>query len=409
MTTVENLSHASLPSPTVHVPKVEDNNSVYDSDDGQLRDSPLLKPMRPNLEPSPSPPPAVSQVSPDSSPGRKASNRSKVRPSQSDAVLVAFMDGGKHPEIAIGAGMEPLPSDDDSPEGSVKAIEVIFRRSPDLTALAAGALAHVDRHAQDKSVAPAPAAAAGGGGGEGGGNKTSTIPSGDSRLGASPHLDGDAMDGVVKPRIPPMSTGSSYAPTMRRAPTSSDTPSKVETSPSNVAGELPPIQALSPQSGPHGIGAVPITLPGLRDQLGDLNQLGEAISSTEPSFSQSPQVRPPPRFSTSLTGQATSPTPLSPTDFRRDLPSPSHNVSSYYAPSNYRKPSQSDGGPGYVSNADYSSSNTETPSTDQSASTPALGIDRMSIDGITNPQIGGFQCTYVGCTAQPFQTQVRRN
>jgi hypothetical protein len=30
----------------------------------------------------------------------------------------------------------------------------------------------------------------------------------------------------------------------------------------------------------------------------------------------------------------------------------------------------------------------------------------MSIDGITNPQIGGFQCTYPGCTAQPFQTQV---
>jgi hypothetical protein len=35
-----------------------------------------------------------------------------------------------------------------------------------------------------------------------------------------------------------------------------------------------------------------------------------------------------------------------------------------------------------------------------------MAIDRMSIDGITNPQIGGYQCTYPGCTAQAFQTQV---
>jgi hypothetical protein len=70
----------------------------------------------------------------------------------------------------------------------------------------------------------------------------------------------------------------------------------------------------------------------------------------------------------------------------------------------WRRPSQVDT-PQY---ADYSSSNTETPSTDHSVSTPAMamGIDRMSIDNMTNPQIGGFQCTYPGCTAQPFQTQV---
>ena len=35
-------------------------------------------------------------------------------------------------------------------------------------------------------------------------------------------------------------------------------------------------------------------------------------------------------------------------------------------------------------------------------------LNRMSVDGITNPQIGGFICTYPGCTAQPFQTQVSR-
>jgi hypothetical protein len=34
-------------------------DDVYDPDDVGLRDSPLLKPMRPSLQPSPSPPPIV--------------------------------------------------------------------------------------------------------------------------------------------------------------------------------------------------------------------------------------------------------------------------------------------------------------------------------------------------------------
>ena len=45
----------------------------------------------------------------------------------------------------------------------------------------------------------------------------------------------------------------------------------------------------------------------------------------------------------------------------------------------------------------------ESPSTDKSGSTLAIAVDRMSVDGITNP---GFQCTYPGCTAQPFLTRV---
>ncbi|KIN03150.1 hypothetical protein OIDMADRAFT_160726 [Oidiodendron maius Zn] len=36
-------------------------------------------------------------------------------------------------------------------------------------------------------------------------------------------------------------------------------------------------------------------------------------------------------------------------------------------------------------------------------------LNRTSVDGITNPQIGGFICTYPGCTAQPFQTQYLLN
>jgi hypothetical protein len=59
-------------------------------------------------------------------PGRKVSNRSKHRPGQGDAVLVSFMDGGKHTNIARPAGDEPLASDNEENEDSPKgpAIEV---------------------------------------------------------------------------------------------------------------------------------------------------------------------------------------------------------------------------------------------------------------------------------------------
>lgn len=121
-------------------------------------------------------------------------------------------------------------------------------------------------------------------------------------------------------------------------------------------------------------------------------------------FLSRPPARPPPRFPTAP-GHGSP--PKSPNDaYRRELPSPGRF---YFNASSHRRPSQPDG-PQYSSAGDYSSSNTETPSTDQSISTPAtIGIDRMSIDGITNPQIGGFQCTYPGCTAQPFQTQYLLN
>jgi hypothetical protein len=98
------------------------------------------------------------------------------------------------------------------------------------------------------------------------------------------------------------------------------------------------------------------------------------------------------------------------------LPSPGRNnvaASPYYYNHNPRRPSQaSEGLPYGATPGDYSSSATETPSTDQSGSTPGgipAGIDRMSIDGITNPQIGGFMCTYPGCTSQAFQTQYLLN
>jgi len=53
---------------------------VYDPDDVGLRDSPLLKPMRLDLQPSPSPPAVPLQVNLESGLDRKGSNRSKNEP-----------------------------------------------------------------------------------------------------------------------------------------------------------------------------------------------------------------------------------------------------------------------------------------------------------------------------------------
>ncbi|KAH8790393.1 hypothetical protein F5882DRAFT_517283 [Hyaloscypha sp. PMI_1271] len=57
-------------------------------------------------------------------PVRKGSNRTKYRPSQGDAVLVSFMAGGKHSDIARHAGDQPLASDNEEGEEPVKGTEV---------------------------------------------------------------------------------------------------------------------------------------------------------------------------------------------------------------------------------------------------------------------------------------------
>ncbi|KAH8789964.1 hypothetical protein F5882DRAFT_401525 [Hyaloscypha sp. PMI_1271] len=75
-------------------------DDVYDPDDVGLRDSPLLKPMRPSLQPSPSPPPTVPL--PQSGPNSGQS--------QGAAVLIY---GGKHPDIAAPGWDELLASIDE--------------------------------------------------------------------------------------------------------------------------------------------------------------------------------------------------------------------------------------------------------------------------------------------------------
>jgi hypothetical protein len=45
----------------------------------------------------------------------------------------------------------------------------------------------------------------------------------------------------------------------------------------------------------------------------------------------------------------------------------------------------------------------------QARLSPRMATNSTIIHDITNPQIGGFQCTYPGCTAQSFETQVCRS
>jgi len=388
------------------------SDNLYTSDDDRLGNSPLLKPMKVNLKPSPSPPPAVAlyvfkatcadiikdpansshnrpQVSPESSPGpepseKRKSNRPKNKPSQGDAVLVSFMDNGRRPEIALEAAkqpLQPLASEDEYEEDSEKGAQISMVSNPDLAAIAAaaGALAQGLQESTEQDSATRAQAYA----------SSAVLEMGD----AQPMED-------VKQTIP--SVDATHTPEYTGQP-SPDPSVKTENPP--TAGELPPIRHGSPKSGmQNGNGAVAMSLPSLSESIGNLNHIPKTVAPVEAStFSQSPPNRPSLQFPPM--GHVSP--PRSPTNVfapRRELPSPTGGRGHPYYYGHSRTNTADT--PQYSSASDYNGTNTETPSTDNSMSTPANIIDRMSIDGITNPQIGGYQCTYPGCTAPPFQTQV---
>lgn len=369
---------------------------VYDPDDvyGGAR-SPLLQPVVPRLSPSPSPEPMIPVI--EISPEKGA--HKEHRTSMGDGVLVHYMANGKHQDVSRQVATEPLASeeDGDQTDGTVGGITLRGRDQEEAVERKGSAsegdmdvkkenqvdevkmVAHVEKDNEDLAALAAKAL---------------------KRSEQSPPHENGQIDGST-PQAPagePMEDVKQTIPSI----VVNNTPSRLIPDLSIIsemqisttgAGALPPIQHLSSPSLPNGSSSV--TLPSISDQLGDIKNLPD--TPRDQNFPQSPPP-PPPRFS----GHGSP--PRSPNDFRA-LPSPGRNF--FYAP--HRRPSQveastpySDGLP-YPSPVDYNSSNAETPS-DQS--TPAMGIDRMSIDEITNPQIGGYQCTYAGCTAQPFQTQV---
>ncbi|KHO00879.1 C2H2 type zinc finger domain-containing protein [Metarhizium album ARSEF 1941] len=94
---------------------------AFDPDEVIPRGSPLMKALHPKLELSPSPPPDIPpaqvSLSPPPIDGFPRSNRPKIRPSSGDAVLVAYLDNGRRPEIARAAGYQALPGLDEEEEG----------------------------------------------------------------------------------------------------------------------------------------------------------------------------------------------------------------------------------------------------------------------------------------------------
>ncbi|TVY19447.1 Metallothionein expression activator [Lachnellula arida] len=403
MTTVENQH--------VQVPPAPDDNDYY-QDDAGFPTSPQLQPRIINFKPSPTPPLAVPlpPVSPDSSPlgspDRKSSYKPKVRPSLSDAVLIDYMGGFQHSDTARKAGNEPLASwaEEDSTMGGTH-VEVNIEKDDDKENMEKDVREEeeveeepVERNGVEKDDLSSVAARAMNVlKGNSPPTPTQAIP---ATKCAEPRSDtrraeGDIMEDV-KPTIPSITATLVGGARLHPSP---DANVKAEI---KAPGELPPIRHNSPHSVSNGNGG-PITLPSITDQLGDISHIPEPLQTGNSPFAQSPPGRPL-QFA-AVPGHGSP--PKSP-EYRRELPSPGRGGFYTFGHGSglHRRQSQTDGHP-YSSAGEYSNSTTETPSTDHSGATPA--IDRMSIDGITNPQIGGFHCTYPGCMAQPFQTQYLLN
>ncbi|KAL6808620.1 hypothetical protein V8C40DRAFT_284864 [Trichoderma camerunense] len=334
----------------------------FDPDEVLSPGTPQMKAVHPKLELTESPPPEIPSAQVSFSPppldGFPKSNRPKIRPVSGDAVLVAYLGGGSHPEIAQAASHQALPGADEgsfefsdgeddasqkSPSRDAKLPEADIIQRPDGAATALRAVA-------------ADALAAGG------------------------HLSGED-----KPSVDLM------------------------------LSPLPPLQIDSPKyDGVNGP-----SLPSIRTTLGDINNLPTDMPTPNDhrdlpgrhtgdarTFSRSPTVGVP-RFSSMSTGSRAS-HPISPSEsYQRSFPSPNSLPAS--SPDNFATNGSMHRSPAEYPNNNASSNAHQPGYTITSPVNIASVADRMSIDGITNPQVGSYSCTYPGCTAPPFQTQYLLN
>ncbi|KAH6687516.1 hypothetical protein VD0002_g2489 [Verticillium dahliae] len=399
---------SAIQQPNHYQPAVSD---FYDPDDVLPHDSPQMNSFRPKLEPSPSPPPQIPPVA--------ASHR------QGDAVLINFLSNGKRPDIAraiavhsdhsdAASGAEDDPSISSSPSTSsascksppfnlaaVTAAAVSTSPSEpgaiNLINLAAGALAFTTGNGPDPLRKP---------------TADSTLVESvrsDTMSSAAPQTSRVRFNRplgatVSEPLYPSEGFYTATPPghSMRHAEVVSPM------SPLQPAlGGLPPLQIDSPKSDSPGHGS----LPSIRQHFGDLalspdKELPGPLHSAVAAYPRpSPAIVPRMSSIPSLSGRHPSP-PTSPNNGygRHDLPSPAQSLIS---PGHYY---QTHNGPPRMGN-DKSGCFVDTPSNDQPSlhgSTVPM-LDRMSIDGLTNPQPGGFICEFAGCTAPPFQTQYLLN
>lgn len=368
---------------------------VYDPDDVGPH-SPMLQAYRPNFEPDRSPEPMIN-------PERKGSWK-KMRSNMGEGVVVHFMGNGAQQELSHSVAMEPLPQsyefkevmrggvlvrvpivdgeDEDGGDASDEREVVRMKDGDSPNGKHEGGeekpAAHGARDQDDLAALAAKAVwqAKGGNSPKENGAKTllSRCDAEVARVG-----NGEPM-AVVKTSQHPAVTDDKRRPSLEIATMlSSQSPS---------SGALPPIQ-----NSPSSVNGNQVTLPSIQTTLADIKLPPPDTPRDKSAFPQSPPPPQPPLFTVGSPGR-------SPND-PRALPSPGARNFYYAQP---RRHSHADQMP-YTSSVEYSSSNAETPS-DKSTPSNGLGLARMSIDGLDNPQIGGYQCTHAGCTAPPFQTQV---
>ncbi|KAH0527582.1 hypothetical protein TsFJ059_002567 [Trichoderma semiorbis] len=348
---------------------------TYDPDEVLSPGTPQMKAVHPKLELTESPPPEIPSA--------------QIRPVSGDAVLVAYLGGGSHPEIAQAASHQALPGADEgsfefsdgeddasqkSPSRDAKLPEADIIQRPDGAATALRAFA-------------ADALAAGG------------------------HLSGEDKPSVDL-------SASTYQLSIHDDAVSS--PKREVKSPPlgghlSMLSPLPPLQIDSPKyDGVNGP-----SLPSIRTTLGDINNLPTDMPTPNDNrdlpgrhtgdartFSRSPTVGVP-RFSSMSTGSRAS-HPISPSEsYQRSFPSPNSLPAS--SPDNFATNGSMHRSPAEYPNNNASSNAHQPGYTITSPVNIASVADRMSIDGITNPQVGSYSCTYPGCTAPPFQTQYLLN
>lgn len=424
-----------------HDPPASEN---YDPDDDVLpQNSPLMKPRVIRFKPSPSPPagppPPVSQL--PSLGGKSSNRRHKIEPTQSDAVLILHLDGGRHPEIAQEAAYRPLGNDnnpDEDLEGesdysgdedglrshntspfpscrpeklatvpSAPESDSVTGFGARLRSLATNALAFSKPHDADDSRSidhemqdPQSAGLAEGPGI--GREREMSISNTKQPVLAAPRspYPVQASPDMYSPRQ--HSTGQVLMhPNDVRSPTSL---------PRGSHGELAPLQMASPRSDSSNHEM----LPSIRSQFGEQlhGSPKDLVVRPGPRFPQSPPMGP----SRRLVGTAHTSPPISPNEIYRNssIPSPPNTLptSSPHPYATTNNGHQSPPGHDYGVNG----AKAERPSisgvlTGEIPTPPNMDriAHRMSIDSMTNPQIGQYICTYQGCSAPPFQTQYLLN
>lgn len=374
--------------------------------------SPQMKAVHPKLELTESPPPDIPIASVSLPPidGNAKSNRPKLQPVSGDTVLITYLANGRLPEIAQtasrqalagGDDLETTEDDDDSqqslPQDGKHLTDVDYAQRPQtarsdgthhLQAFAAGALAATGEldppyHGQDKDL---------------------TVSAGQLSLrddvpkhfkGPPPHMLGGRHSAAENGSQSLLSPESGALAPLQIASSKTDSNSGQNMSlPSirelNIESQFP--TELSPPSGDRDLSMRP---PGDARVFSRSSNVG--VSRLQPMPVQSMPA-----------GGRVSPPVSSPSEaYQRSFPSPSSLASSPYG--------QASSGSSHRSPAEYHISNVSNKSLQPAyalTSPPAAIMsvaDRMSIDGITNPQVGGYKCTFDGCTAAPFQTQYLLN